>query len=64
MIREYKKLDAVDAFGNYGFIYEAVKDNKKYFLYQFEKLKATEAYNFKVLHRIMSSHILAICEEF
>lgn len=33
MIREYKKLNVVDTFGDNGHIYEVVKQNKKYYLY-------------------------------
>lgn len=37
MIREYKQNSLIEEFGESGFIYEAKKNNKKYFMYEFEE---------------------------
>lgn len=61
MIREYKKQNVIDTFGDNGLIYEASKNAKKYYLYEFEQYGEADVYNFKVLKKIMSTHILAVC---
>lgn len=35
MIREYKKHNVIDTFGENGLVYEASKNDKKYYLYEF-----------------------------
>jgi hypothetical protein len=60
MIRNYQKLNFIETFGNKGKIYEAVKNNKKYLMYEFSEFGELEVYSFRVLNKIISSHILGL----
>lgn len=62
MIRGYKQNTLVENFGECGFIYEAKKEDKRYFMYELEEYGEAEKYNFKVIKKLMSSHILTVVE--
>lgn len=64
MIKGYKQKDVVDTFGDNCIIYEATKNDKKYYMYEFEEYGDADRYNFKVISKIFSSHILGVVEEF
>ena len=64
MIREYKQNSLIETFGDSGFLYEAKKGNKKFYMYELEEYGDAEKYNFKILKKLISSHILSVVEEF
>ena len=64
MIRGYKQKEVVDTFGDNCLIYEATKEGKQYYMYEFEEYGDADAYNFKIIAKLFTSHILGVVEQF